>query len=132
MQAKGKRNENVDRECYNCKKKGHLSKDCWAKGGGMEGKGPRGRKGLNREEKSNQAEEVNDSLNDVAYMAGRRILDSKHSWYLDSGMTSHICNNQEAYTKFIETDPVPIRLAVWQTAWDMAQSQSIFMSKEEP
>ena len=79
LQAKGKRNEN------------------------------RGRKGLNREEKSNQAEEVNASLNDVAYMASGCISDSKHSWCLDSGTTSHICNNREAYTKFIKTDPVPIR-----------------------
>ena len=101
----------MDKECYNCKKKGHLLKDCWAKGGGMEGKGPRGRKGPNRdkEERSNQAEEVNNSLNDVAYMAGGQTLDSKHFWYLDSGTTSHICNNREAYTKFIQTDPVPIR-----------------------
>ena len=95
LQAKGKRNENVDKECYNCHKKGHLSKDCWAEGGGMEGKGPRGRKGPNRDkkERSNQAEEVNDSLNDVTYIAGRCISDSKHSWYLDSSTTSHICNN---------------------------------------
>ena len=73
--GKGKKKENADKECYNCKKKGHLSKDWWAKGGGMEGKGPKGRKGLNRE-RSNQAEEVNASLNDVAYMADGRILDS--------------------------------------------------------
>ena len=26
------------RECYNCKKLGHLAKDCWAKGGGKGGK----------------------------------------------------------------------------------------------
>ena len=28
LQAKGKRNKNVNKECYNCKKKGHLLKDC--------------------------------------------------------------------------------------------------------
>jgi len=31
-------------ECYNCHKKGHMAKDCWAKGGGKEGQNPR-RKG---------------------------------------------------------------------------------------
>ena len=61
----------------------------------MEGKGPRGRMGLNRdkEERSNLAKEVNDSLNDVAYMAGGQTSDPKHFWYLDSGTISHICNN---------------------------------------
>ena len=35
----------------------------------MEGKGPKGRKGPNRE-RSNQAKEVNSSLNDISYMVG--------------------------------------------------------------
>ena len=30
------------RECFNCKKKGHIKEDCWAKGGGQEGQGPKG------------------------------------------------------------------------------------------
>src|SRR5271168_4077699 len=51
LQAKGKekKDKKKDCECYNCKKRGHMAKDCWAKGGGMEGKGPKGRKGSNRE-----------------------------------------------------------------------------------
>jgi len=28
-------------ECHNCHKKGHMKADCWAKGGGKEGQGPR-------------------------------------------------------------------------------------------
>ena len=36
---------NKDKECYNCKKKGHIPSDCWAKGGGKEGQGLKGRKG---------------------------------------------------------------------------------------
>ena len=105
--GKGKKRDNSDKKCYNCKKKGHLQEDCWAKGGGKEGQGPKGRKGPNRE-KSNQAEEVNTSLNDVAYMAGG-TSNSKELWYLDSGTTSHICNDRNAYIDFIKTDPTPIR-----------------------
>ena len=52
MQAKQKGKGSVtDRECYNCWKKGHLAKDCWAKGGGKEGQGPTGRKGQTRHKK---------------------------------------------------------------------------------
>ena len=37
-----KKKEGEGKECFNCHKKGHLKKDCWAKGGGCERKGPRG------------------------------------------------------------------------------------------
>ena len=30
-------------ECFNCKKRGHVKADCWAKGGGKEGQGPKGK-----------------------------------------------------------------------------------------
>lgn len=33
--GKGKKKENSDKECFNCKKKGHISADCWTKGGVM-------------------------------------------------------------------------------------------------
>ena len=36
----GKRSDK-DIECFNCHKKGHKKIDCWAKGGGKEGQGPR-------------------------------------------------------------------------------------------
>ena len=42
---------NADSEtiCHNCKKKGHKKADCWAKGGGKEGQGPRQKKGKKAE-----------------------------------------------------------------------------------
>jgi len=39
---KGRGKTDSDKECYNCHKKGHMAKDCWSKGGGSEGKGPKG------------------------------------------------------------------------------------------
>ena len=71
-------------------------KDCWAKGGGIEGKGPQGRRGPNRD-RSNQAEEGNLSLNNLTYMATTKKLgNSKSDWYLDSSTTSHITNDWNA------------------------------------
>ena len=61
LQTKGKnrrgkgKDDSDEKKCYNCKKKGHIAKDCWAKGGDMEGKGPQGRRGLNRD-RLNQVE----------------------------------------------------------------------------
>jgi len=100
-------NPNKDKECYNCHKKGHVSSDCWAKGGGKEGQGLKGRKGLKKGNKVNQAEEVNTDLNDCAYMASpfthsREI--TKYDWLLDSGTTSHICTIRDAFTEFRAVD----------------------------
>jgi hypothetical protein len=36
---------NKNKDCYNCKKKGHIAVECWAKGGGKEGQGLKERKG---------------------------------------------------------------------------------------
>ena len=109
LQAKGKnrqgkgKDDSDEKKCYNCKKKGHIAKDCWEKGGGMEGKGLRGRRGLNRD-RLNQAEEGNSSLNNLTYMANAETLsNSKSNWYLDSGTTSHITNNRNAFTEFTAT-----------------------------
>lgn len=80
LQAKGKpghgkKGKDQDKECYNCGKKGHLSKDYWSKGGGMERKGPRGRRGPKRE-KENQAEEVNMNLKDISYLPIQKLADN--------------------------------------------------------
>jgi len=91
--VKGHGKSDSDKECYNCHKKGHMAKDCWSKGGGSEGKGPKGRgsgKGCHR---SNQAAEtMNQLLSDTSYMANTDPDQfSKLDWILDSGTTSHIC-----------------------------------------
>ena len=100
----GDDNPNRDKECFNCHKKGHVKGDCWAKGGGKEGQGPKGRKGNKKGNKANQAaEEVNTNLNDCAYMASpfnHSHEITKYDWLLDSGTTSHICTVRDAFTEF--------------------------------
>ena len=101
--AKGNRKKNSvssdsDKECYNCKKKGHISKDCWSKGGGKEGQGPK-KKGKGRQEKTNQAtESINDSL-DIAYVASK-ASDDRNIWVLDSATTSHISNDKRTFIDY--------------------------------
>ena len=98
-QQKGRRKtssqgkKKTDVECYNCHKKGHMSSDCWAKGGGREGQGPKGRREPNRGDRSHQTQDsVNNSLGDCAYMANENLHNfSKYDWVLDSAMTSKIC-----------------------------------------
>ena len=98
--GKDRKGINKDKECYNCKKTGHISSECWAKGGGKEGQGPKGRKGTGKRNRAHQAKEVNSSLNDACFMAGNLQDSSKYDWLLDSCTTSHVCPIQDAFTDF--------------------------------
>ena len=59
-------------ECYNCHKKGHMAKDCWAKGGGKEGQNPR-RKGQG---KANIAQA--ESTTDAAWFVANYDITKDH------------------------------------------------------
>jgi hypothetical protein len=54
-------------ECYNCHKKGHMKADCWAKGGGKEGQGPKGKE--KSQPKKEKAATAAADLDDAAWMA---------------------------------------------------------------
>lgn len=114
MQGKGpnknaKRNkpEKSDVECYNCHKKGHMAKDCFASGGGKAGQGPKQKKGgYNR---SNQAQDtVNNLLSDVSYMSlsnadaysASNGPFSRYDWIFDSGTMSNIATMREAFIDY--------------------------------
>ena len=58
----GKRT-NKDIECFNCHKKGHKKPDCWAKGGGKEGQGPRSKE---RKEKEGESKKGNQEVANIA------------------------------------------------------------------
>ena len=46
---KSKNKKKSDKECGNCKRKGHVNQDCYAKGGGKEGQPPWQNKGKQKE-----------------------------------------------------------------------------------
>ena len=74
----------------------------------MEGKGPRGRRGPNRD-RSNQAKEGNSNLNNLTYMANAKTLgNSKSDWYVDSGTISHITNDWNTFMEFTATSATPV------------------------
>ena len=49
-QGKAGKKPNKDVECFNCHKKGHKKANCWAKGGGKEGQGPKAKEKKEKEE----------------------------------------------------------------------------------
>jgi transposase InsO family protein len=83
--SSGSRKPKKDIECFNCHKKGHMKADCWAPGGGSEGKGPRGRKGKETAAKASPEAETDgvwmaDAEANVARYALERFV---HQWRAD-------------------------------------------------
>ncbi|KZT51067.1 hypothetical protein CALCODRAFT_405442, partial [Calocera cornea HHB12733] len=76
--------------CDNCKKPGHSRADCWSKGGGKEGQGPRSKGKKKKSDHANQADDTNDNLLDAAYHVTPGSGFTHQDWLLDSGTTSHI------------------------------------------
>ena len=78
----GSKKSKKDVECFNCHKKGDFKQDCWAPGGGAEGKGLKIWKGKQKETAAKT--EVNDDEDaDVVWMANAEINVS--SWLADFG-----------------------------------------------
>ena len=64
-------------ECHNCHKKGHMKANCWAKGGGKEGQGPRQRGGVSDSIASASAAKDKDAIE--AWVVIDR-MDLEESW----------------------------------------------------
>src|SRR5216683_3267478 len=63
-------------ECHNCHKRRHVKADCWAKGGGKEGQGPRQRGGASNNTAS-AADKAKDAIKAWVVIDG---LDLEESW----------------------------------------------------
>jgi len=66
--ASSQRNKGKDKrdiECYNCKKKGHIKANCWAKGGGKEGQGPKRDKNKSKDKDKDSAAPAEDKTDDI-------------------------------------------------------------------
>ncbi|KAG8786664.1 hypothetical protein FRC15_010949 [Serendipita sp. 397] len=90
--------------CSNCGKKNHRFEDCWSKGGGKEGQGPKQRRKKKKENgTANKAEDAPASEVNLAYMAYNVVVpseDSSDSWWLDSCASNHMCVNKSLFTSY--------------------------------
>ena len=73
----GSKKSKKDIECWNCHKKGHTKPDCWAPGGGAEGKGPKKWKGKQKETAA-KTEVKDDEDADAVWMASAE--ENVHAW----------------------------------------------------
>ena len=73
-------NKLKDIECFNCYKKGNFKQDCWALGGGAEGKDPKNQKELQKEMTTKT--EVNDD-EDADAISMANAEENVRSWWAD-------------------------------------------------
>ena len=103
-------------ECFNCGKKGHIKKWCFAKGGGKEGQAPwlqekRQVPWQQERVKQNQGNRVIKS-NDKAFTLAAKVHqagkvkdeDLKYTWILDSGASAHMSGELELFETLDERD----------------------------
>jgi len=105
--SKGTRRNDDKPTCQNCKRKGHVAKNCWAPGGGKEGQGPKQRKKKEGNDRANKAEEDSPKNFDMAYTAHDDFdapsENSRDAWWLDSCANQHLCINKALFTSYIPT-----------------------------
>lgn len=71
--------------CYNCKKVGHIAKDC--------------RTRANRDKRKPESKYKRD-----AYLVSLNNVDLEDSWLLDNGCTHHVCKRRDWFTNFRHID----------------------------
>ncbi|KAL7284965.1 hypothetical protein ACG7TL_000054 [Trametes sanguinea] len=108
-------------ECFNCKRKGHVKADCWRKGGGKEGQGPKHQMPRNRKKGKNGQASSNTNANAAvdtpateehafAIALGSVAVPSvnssrEHVEVYDSGASRHIFPYRESFVEYNELKP---------------------------
>jgi hypothetical protein len=116
--AGGSNQQNPDAMCTNCDRKGHWKSDCWRKGGGKEGQGPRQKK-ARQNKMAATAAAATDSQDNYAFasidsvpMTGEKDSPAKNrTAIIDSGATSHFCPNRAEFILYNPITPLDIRTA---------------------
>jgi GAG-pre-integrase domain len=102
-------------ECFNCHKKGHMKAECWAKGSGKEGQGPKRRQGSAQEGAAAASDETNDteswaameySQNEVSNML--QTTNRVETELYDSGASRHMSPFWNKFITYQQISPRPI------------------------
>jgi len=104
---KGKEETETDEVCENCDRTGHSKADCWSKGGGKEGQGPRQKRKAKKNETVVAADDDKEDLLAFtctsAYVAVAESIDvpkSKLGTCMDSGASQHYCPDRSKFTDY--------------------------------
>ena len=116
------------KECTNCKRRGHVQEDCWAKGGGQEGGGPKRGQGRGKERAAAADDsadieawaaiteiewegEGEESQQAAAAASGARTSKEVESELYDSGASRHMSPFRHRFITYHPIDPRPITAA---------------------
>ncbi|KAL0116419.1 hypothetical protein PUN28_009806 [Cardiocondyla obscurior] len=78
-------------KCFNCGKSGHMSRFCKAK------------------PKRSEANDATEAMTAIACKA--EIINKSNTWYLDSGATRHMCNNESAFATLKNDERIKVHTA---------------------
>jgi hypothetical protein len=104
---KNKRKNKRDIECFNCHKKGHMRSDCWAKGGGKEGQGPK-KKVSAKDEAAAAAKKTADDLE--AWAAIEEVNEDIKPTYSPANKTEESRGAMKSRPNFMTLGPLIICL----------------------